>query len=147
MSKKYISLTMDFFQISSIFILVVTGPLIATNILLRIMQFVALAIILWAVWEMKRTRYYRIPDIGKQNELVKTGVYKYIRNPMYFSELLFTGALVVNSYTPLRLVLFLILFVDFIFKIRYEEKLLLKYFKEKFVEYKKNSWRLLPFIY
>jgi len=141
------SLILDFFQLSSILFIFFTGPLIARNDVLIFFQALSIVSILWAAWEMKQTRYYRIPDTGKQNELVMTGIYKYIRNPMYFAELLFSGILVLNFYNPIRLIVFIILLVDLLLKIRYEEELLKMFFKEKFAEYKKTSWRLLPFIF
>ena len=95
---------------------------------------------------MRKTKYYRVPDIGKQNELVKSGICKYVRNPMYLSQLLFCGALIINLFTVYRLMVYLIFLISFIFKIQYEEKLLNTYFRE-FPTYKEITWRLIPFVY
>ena len=116
------------------------------NNLTFLLQILAILIISLAAWEMRRTRYYRVPDIGKQSELVTTGIYKYIRNPMYLAQLLFMGTLVLNSNNLLRTTAFIVLLVDLLLKIRYEERLLNSFFKE-FKEYLKNSWRLIPYLY
>ena len=89
MSNKLKSLIFDFSQVGSIVFILLTGPVISTNTLLFIFQIASVLILFVAAWEMRRTKYYRVPDLGKQNELVTTGIYKYIRNPMYLSQLLF----------------------------------------------------------
>lgn len=146
MSDKIKSLLFDFFQIGSIVFLVLTGSVISSHPILIFLQFIALCILLESVWEMRRTKYYRIPDVGKQNELVKRGIYAFVRNPMYLSQLLFGSTLIIHAYSLPRLAAFLILFINFVFKIQYEEHLLQENFTE-FAEYKKRSWRLIPFIY
>ena len=145
MNRNIYSLILDFFQISTILFIFGTGLLFVANILF-IFQLLAILILCFAIWEMRRTRYYRIPDTGKQNELVTTGIYKHIRNPMYLAQLLFTGILVINSTNIFRVVAFVILFVTLLRKIQYEEKLLNQYFKE-FEGYSKSSWKLIPYLY
>lgn len=146
MIKKIYSLALDFIQVSSILAVLLTGPLVAENAILLLAQVLAMIVIILAAWEMRRTRYYRVPDIGKQNELVTTGIYKYIRNPMYLAELLFTGVLLLNFSSNFRVGIFVVLIIDLLLKIQYEEKLLGSFFKE-FEKYKKTSWRLIPYLY
>ncbi|OGG12568.1 hypothetical protein A3D77_04475 [Candidatus Gottesmanbacteria bacterium RIFCSPHIGHO2_02_FULL_39_11] len=95
---------------------------------------------------MRRTKYYRVPDVGKPNELVKDVIYRYIRNPMYLSQMLFCGVLIINSFSIYRFGVYFLFVINFIFKIQYEEVLLNAHFKE-FAAYRKTSWRLIPFIY
>ncbi len=146
MNNKTKSLTFDFFQISTLIFFLLTGPIIAPNIILVLLQILTILILVVAAWQMRRTKYYRIPDIGRQNELVRTGIYKYVRNPMYLSQLLFCGVLIINSFSIYRLAVYLLFTTNFILKIQYEEELLNTHFKE-FAQYKKTSWRLIPFIY
>lgn len=146
MSNKIKSLIFDFFQVSSIIFILLTGSVIASNITLVLFQILAILILFVAAWQMRRTKYYRVPDIGKQSELVKSGIYKYIRNPMYLSQLLFFGIMIINLFSVYRLIVYLIFLINFIYKIQYEEILLNSHFKE-FTQYKKTSWRLIPFIY
>ena len=116
MNNKTKSLLIDFVQIGSLLALVLTGPLFSSNLLVIIFQVLALTLIILAVWEMRRNKFYRVPDIGKQD------------------------------FSFFRLVAFILLFVDFIFKIQYEEGLLMKHFSD-YLEYKKKSSRLIPFLY
>ncbi len=65
---------------------------------------------------------------------------------MYLSQLLFCGILIINSFSIYRLLVYFLFVTNFIFKIQYEEILLDTHFKE-FAQYKKTSWKLIPFIY
>jgi len=146
MSNRIKSLVFDFFQIASIVYLLFSGPVVASRVILMFLQIIAGLILLLAARQMRRTKYYRVPDVGKPNELVQTGIYRYVRNPMYLSQLLFLGVSVINFFTLYRFIVYLIFLINFLFKITYEEELLRRHFKE-FTQYKKISWRLVPFVY
>lgn len=140
------SLLIDSIQISSLLVLLLTGPLISSNLLIVIFQIAAFVLIILAIWEMRRNKFYRVPDVGKQDRLVTSGIYRYIRNPMYTSQILFAGTLLANYLSVFRLSIFVLLFVDFLLKIRYEESLLKKHFVD-YQKYMKSSFRLIPFLY
>jgi protein-S-isoprenylcysteine O-methyltransferase Ste14 len=146
MNSKTKSLLLDFVQIGSLLVLVLTGPLFSSNFLIIIFQILAFILIILAVWEMRRNKFYRVPDIGKQDRLVTSGIYHYIRHPMYTSQIVFAGTFLANYLSFFRLVVFILLFVDFLYKIRYEESLLEKHFTD-YREYKKKSYRLVPFLF
>ena len=71
------------------------------------------------------------PTPKDSGQLKQTGIYKYIRHPMYSGIIIAaTGIALYNSNLP-RLALCLVLYLFFQYKSRYEEKLL----KQKFPEY------------
>lgn len=146
MSNRTKSFIFDFIQISALVYFLLTGPAVASNIVLLLVQILAIVILFVAAYQMRRTRYYRVPDIGRQSELVMGGIYAYVRNPMYLSQLLFCGALMINTFSIDRLLVYLLYSVNFILKIKYEESLLSNHFSE-FEKYKKTSWRLIPMVY
>jgi protein-S-isoprenylcysteine O-methyltransferase Ste14 len=146
MNNKIKSLLIDSVQIGSLLILLLTGSLISSNLIVIIFQVFALVLIALAVWEMRRNKFYRVPDVGKQDRLIASGIYRYIRHPMYTSQILFAGTLLANYFSFFRLSVFVLLFVDFLFKMRYEENLLKEHFTN-YQEYKKKSYRLIPFLY
>jgi protein-S-isoprenylcysteine O-methyltransferase Ste14 len=145
-NNKTKSLLMDIIQISSLLFFAFTGPMFSSNPLIVIFQISAFALIILAVWEMRRNKFYRVPDIGRQDRLVTGGIYRCIRHPMYTSQILFVGTLLVNYFSLFRLVVFILLFVNFLLKIRYEENLLMEHFSG-YLEYRKKSYRLIPFLY
>lgn len=84
--------------------------------------------------------------IFKDHKLITKGPFKYIRHPQYMSQILMDigGGIATLSYIVLILVLIGIPFL--ILRAVYEEKLLSKYFKETFSEYKRKSGFMFPFI-
>ncbi len=83
----------------------------------------------------------------KEHELYTAGIYKYIRHPQYLSQILsdFGVGLALLSYIVLPVV---VLFEVplFIMRARLEERILKKHFGEKFLNYKKKSGFMIPFI-
>jgi protein-S-isoprenylcysteine O-methyltransferase Ste14 len=82
----------------------------------------------------------------KQNgELIKTGVYKTIRHPIYTGIILTTFFYALYSHGLLKIGIAIILFILFYFKSKYEERLLQKKFPD-YYNYTKHTYRFLPFI-
>jgi protein-S-isoprenylcysteine O-methyltransferase Ste14 len=84
----------------------------------------------------------------EDHKLYTEGVYKHIRNPMYSGALIAVigFGLVFRSIITL---LFVSIFYFIVFKMRIdeEERLLYEAFGEEFINYKKKSKKLIPFIY
>ncbi|KAH3671238.1 hypothetical protein WICMUC_004755 [Wickerhamomyces mucosus] len=81
------------------------------------------------------------------HELVTTGVYSYLRHPSYtgfFWWAIGTQLLLLN---PISAITFVLVLWDF-FKgrISYEENLLVKFFGDRYVNYKSRTHTLIPFI-
>jgi len=85
--------------------------------------------------------------IFKKHELQTKGYYKLIRHPQYMSQLLsdIGVGLALMGYLIIPIVLFVELPLFFM-RAKIEDDLLLKHFKDKFVEYKKSSGFITPFI-
>ncbi len=84
--------------------------------------------------------------IFKNHQLITSGPFKFLRHPQYLSQMLMDlgGALATMSYIVLALSLIEIPFI--ILRASVEDKLLEKNFKEAFLNYKKKSGFLIPFI-
>jgi protein-S-isoprenylcysteine O-methyltransferase Ste14 len=65
---------------------------------------------------------------------------------MYLALLLATLTLVVDSFSTLRLILWLTLLIDLIVKLSYEERLLVAAWDE-YHGYMKKTKRLIPFLF
>ena len=89
------------------------------------------------------------PIIEKDNtqELVTTGIYKLIRHPLYFSGVLIILGTILFFKATYCIALIIIYFCVIIWRINKEELKLIKYFDEKYLEYKKCSKKIMPFIY
>jgi protein-S-isoprenylcysteine O-methyltransferase Ste14 len=101
---------------------------------------------LLAIFTM-RLNNLRVQPIPKPDaELITSGIYNYIRHPMYSSVLLLMLTFVLHSMETISLILYCLLATTLIVKLRYEERLLLKKFPS-YSDYVKRTYRLIPFIY
>lgn len=82
----------------------------------------------------------------EEHQLIKDGIYKIIRHPIYTGLLLlFIGnAIIVGDYRAILAVL--IVFISFYLKLRKEEQLLTETFGLKYIEYKKQTKALIPYL-
>lgn len=103
-------------------------------------------------------RWYSIYSLGrafqvnvtimKDQQLVKTGIYKLIRHPSYTGMLLYYLGLglVMHNYVSLLIILIgPILAIGM--RIKKEEQFLTEHFGKDYTDYCKSSNRLIPFIY
>jgi protein-S-isoprenylcysteine O-methyltransferase Ste14 len=81
-----------------------------------------------------------------QGHLVTTGAYRFVRHPMYFAVLIVCFGFSLASFSPLRLILALILFTFFDLKALREEVLLKKKYPD-YAAYKSRVKKLIPWIY
>ncbi|OWW23159.1 hypothetical protein B4Q04_22145 [Zobellia sp. OII3] len=82
----------------------------------------------------------------EDHELIQSGLYKIVRHPIYTGFLLlFIGnTIIVGDYRGIIAVL--IVFISFWFKLTKEEKLLTENFGNQYLEYKKRTKALIPYI-
>jgi protein-S-isoprenylcysteine O-methyltransferase Ste14 len=85
--------------------------------------------------------------IQKDHQLITSGVYRYIRHPRYVGVLFVAIGLSMLFRSWVGLIIAGILLVGVLLRIKDEEVLLRKEFKQEWEQYCKVSWRLLPFIY
>ena len=101
------------------------------------------------VWAYKSLGKNYAQDIVilKEHQLYTTGIYKFIRHPQYISQILsdLGAGIALLSFTVVPIVILFELPL-FIMRASVEDKLLQKYFGEKFAAYKKQSGFIIPFI-
>lgn len=96
-------------------------------------------LILWVVSMMNLGSSFAVLPGSKQ--LVRRGVYKYIRHPMYCGINVTLGGLVIASGSYLGLIVYLVLAIPLnIIRSRLEEQVLFEEFGDSYIEYKKNTW-------
>ena len=144
MSKK--SLILVILQFSSFIFFGLDGGLFAKGFLLFI-QIIGLAIGLWGIITMKLGNFNIQPEVKHSAIFTSHGPYKIIRNPMYTGLLIFFGISVLTNFNSLRLAVLIILTTSLLLKIFMEEQFLSNRFKNEYLEYKKKTYRLIPFIF
>ena len=85
-------------------------------------------------------------ETDKDVELVTRDVFSIVRHPMYFGSILLFFSFVILSNSVLALVVWILICVFYYFISRYEEKLLINKFGDKYKEYQKKVPMFIPFI-
>src|SRR3989339_935487 len=117
---------------------------------IRIAGLIIFLIFSWLqVWAYKSLGKNYAQDIVilKEHQLHTNGIYKFIRHPQYISQILsdLGAGLALLSFLVVPLVL-IVEIPLFIMRAAVEEKMLRKHFGESFVNYKKHSGFMIPFI-
>lgn len=82
----------------------------------------------------------------KTSELVDTGIFKYIRHPLYSSLLFLTWGIFFKNVTHPLLVVAVLSTLFLYLTAIHDEKECVKYFGAKYREYMKRSKRFIPFV-
>ncbi len=143
---KFKSYTLVFVQFLSIGLILATGPVFPANIFLLLIEISGATLGIWAILSMGIGKFNIIPDPKENSQLNTRGPYRLIRHPMYLALLLFTLPLVIADFSWWRGVSWLVLLIDLVLKLNYEEALLDKKL-DGYREYQQQSYRLIPFIY
>ncbi|MBU0529012.1 isoprenylcysteine carboxylmethyltransferase family protein [bacterium] len=83
----------------------------------------------------------------KTTELIETGLFKYIRHPMYGSLLFLTWGIFFKNTTNVLLIVSLISSVLLYVTAKIEEKENIEFFGEDYSDYMKRSKMFIPFIF
>ena len=86
--------------------------------------------------------------IQEQHELIEQGLYRSIRHPAYLGELMVFLGIGLAFANWISLVILLVCpFIAFHVRMNVEEKVLLDHFAARYTEYRKRTWRLVPWLY
>jgi len=100
---------------------------------------------LWALLHNKLGNFNIQPKMKEGAVLVTSGIYAFIRHPMYLSVIVMSLALVLSSVTVLQIFLFFTLIWVLFLKAKKEESLWIDK-DETYAEYRAKSKFFLPFI-
>lgn len=109
-------------------------------------QVTGVLIAIWGVLSIKIGNFNVQPEV-KSSSLVTSGPFKWIRNPMYLGILaLFVPAVILDG-SVLQWMACILLTVVLLLKMKREEHLLYEHFGNSYLQYKENTWRLIPYLY
>jgi protein-S-isoprenylcysteine O-methyltransferase Ste14 len=98
------------------------------------------------VRKMGPGRFNIRPTPRADSVLVTSGVYRYIRHPMYSSVLLSMLGPVLMYWHMANTIIYAVLFINLLAKLRYEERLWLQK-SPRYRNYCRQTKRLIPFIF
>jgi protein-S-isoprenylcysteine O-methyltransferase Ste14 len=133
-------------QFLSLGLIGLTGPILPDSFVLLMIELIGLGLGVWAVLVMGIGNFNIIPDPPQSSILVRRGPYQLVRHPMYLALLLTTLPLIINYFSVFRLLGWIMLLVNLLLKLNYEEGLL----SEKLDGYHKyagETYKIIPFLY
>lgn len=144
--NKLIAYTFVTIQFAMLLFLMGSGPWLSRSPHGFLFEIAGLFLGLLAIYHMQIGNFNVAPLPKQGGKLVTTGIYQYLRHPMYLAQLLVFVPLIVEHYSIYRLTAWFILLINLIFKLQFEEKNLLRQF-EGYAAYRETSWRLIPFLW
>jgi protein-S-isoprenylcysteine O-methyltransferase Ste14 len=123
-----------------------SGRPLAYHLALAILEIAGIALGIWAMVVMGRGNINITPLVKREARMVTNGPYALIRHPMYAALLLTVWPLIIDQYSPIRLSAGVILTVDLLVKMLYEEHLLRRHFAG-YNAYVRTTKRLIPFVW
>jgi protein-S-isoprenylcysteine O-methyltransferase Ste14 len=100
-------------------------------------------------WSITILGRFFLPVVKKQKgqSIIKEGPYRYVRHPSYTGLLFELVGVALAFANWISVIVVLVLFVSAIsYRIRIEEEFLTREFGD-YGEYKKRTWKLVPFVY
>ena len=138
---------LTFAQFGLIAVLFALGPaVVAQSYAMAAIQLLGLALGLYGIYTIGVRNFSAYPTPRKGSMLVCSGPYKRIRHPMYLAVILYCAPIALFRPTPAKTLTALLLLVVLLVKIRAEERFLSSRYSS-YREYKRQSWRLIPFLY
>jgi protein-S-isoprenylcysteine O-methyltransferase Ste14 len=135
-----------FFQFLCIALLAFFGDVIVFDLGL-ILQAAAIAFGIWAVRSVGQNNWSVYPIPNEESSISAKGAYKYVRHPMYTSIIFFFLPMQFRVYDWFSWIVYSVLVITLVLKIRFEEKQILTKHPE-YAEFKKvTKQRLVPFIW
>jgi protein-S-isoprenylcysteine O-methyltransferase Ste14 len=141
-----------FFAFESVFILVLmnykiwfTNPFSLLQIISWILLILSAYVVVTGYLLLKRKGK---PDTNFENTsiLVKSGIYSYIRHPLYFSIFLLGTGVMIKDPGKAQLILGIINLVAIYLTARIEEKEMITKFGNEYLDYMKETKMFIPFI-
>jgi len=134
-----------FLQFTLIGLIVLFSKGFFSNYLAMILFIIGLLIGLWALSYNQLGNFNIQPKLKEGSSLITTGIYKYIRHPMYLSVITTMFPFVLSTANVLEGLLFFALIFVLVLKAIKEESLWMNH-SEEYKQYKKRTKLFIPYV-
>jgi len=133
-------------QMLALIYLAVSAPLLARNLGFLLWEMAGIVLVISGLIGLNWKSFSVFPEPRPDGKLITTGIYAFIRHPMYAGILAITYVLVLDFPTGPRALALLILTSVFLVKIQKEERWLAAQYPDS-EDWRKKTDRLIPFIW
>ena len=144
-NHKYYPQILVFLQFSIIGLMVLLSKGFSSSVLSISIFTIGLLFGVWALAYNQLGNFNIQPKLKQGSNLITTGIYKYIRHPMYASVIIIMFAFLVSTPILVEGILFIFLIGVLLLKAKKEESLWLIH-DEAYEVYKKDSKLFIPFV-
>jgi len=137
--------TLVFLQFSIIGLMVILSKGFFSSILGVAIFIVGAIVGLWALTHNRLGNFNIQPKLRESSKLITTGIYAWVRHPMYTSVIVMMLGFLVSTATKVEMFLWLMLVMVLLLKAKKEESLWLEH-DEAYESYKKSTKLFIPYI-
>lgn len=130
-------------QFISLGVLIVNINIYNVDIISSVIFLLSIIVGILAILHMKLDNLNITPELKAHHQLITSGIYNYIRHPMYSSLLLFSLAVILHNYNYFTFGASIVLVIDLYLKSQKEEMYLSQKFDE-YASYKTHTGRFIP---
>ena len=146
MKLDFKSILLSLVEYTCILVILITGNVLPASIINSLIFVLSIFLGLWYLWTVRYKHFKLNCNYPKDARIVPVGPYKYVRHPVYLSLLLLTLVIVIEHYSMVRAITWILLLVILFIKIVHEERIITRR-NTDYLIYKRNTKRLIPFIY
>jgi len=132
-------------QFGIIAIMVLFSKGFFSNLIAILIFIVGASLGIWALNHNRLGNFNIQPKMRENAQLITTGIYSYIRHPMYLSVIIMMLAFVISTPTGIETLLLIGLIIVLVLKAKREEKLWLNH-NEAYKKYKEQTKLFIPYI-
>ena len=133
-------------QLLSIAYIIITGPVITSNLVVLSFEVLAFFLVIWTLWTIQYEKFSLYNQKLRKTRLVPKGPFVYVRYPVYTALLMLTVCWLINYINVWRLLVFVVLLITVVRTITHYENILSRNLGD-FGLYKQRTYKLFPFIY
>lgn len=136
---------LSFIGVLAVLFILITGPLNEYSTSYLLLQIFGILLIAWSLVVRKLNKHHH-GNLAKGLFFVDKGPYEIIRHPIYAGFILVINGFVQEFFTLPRAIALLVILAVIVAKIVREEYML-EHHVEEYVNYKKRTHKLIPYIF